>query len=161
MPRFVDRAAAFLTAVCFACVLPPWPRPRRSRRRIFRPPLHHTASGGIINDASSNQFQGTSQPTTGVSVSDRVTGSMGRPCSMQHEHNYATPSISAFALANDGATASAQSASLFRRFLGRGRIIPVDVQAPAASDSTGGRAVPAAQPRSGRDRRRNVFTPAT
>jgi hypothetical protein len=143
MPRFVVRAAAFLTAVCFACVLPALAEAAPiTASDIPDARYTNTASGGITNVADSGKFQGTILPTTGVSVSGSGDGIRGPTLfNASTSNNYSIPSISAFALANDGATASAQSALVyFVAFSGADGIIPVNMQASGGVDSTGGRA---------------------
>ncbi len=82
-------------------------------------------NGGIINDAGSSQGHATGAPSSGLSVSG------GPPLfSSSTSNDYAIPRVSASALANAGATASAQSAlSYFVAFSGADGSVPVSVQA--------------------------------
>ena len=102
----------------------------------------NTVSGGIVNDANSNQFQGTIEPTNGLSVSGSGQGPSGPTLfNVSTSNDYSTPQVSASALANAGATATARSILVyFVAFSGDDGTIPVNIQAFGDVESTGGRA---------------------
>jgi hypothetical protein len=97
--------------------------------------------GGIIN-TSDSQGQSSILPTTGLSVSGSGQGLQGPTLyNASTSNDYTVPSISAFALANAGATATAHSAlEYFVAFSGADGTVPINVQASGGVESTGGRA---------------------
>jgi len=107
------------------------------------PAAHYTntVAGAIINTPDS-QFQGSILPTAGLSIVGAGNGPQGPTAyNASTSNDYTNPRVSAFALANAGATASAQSVlSYFVAFSGADGTVPIGVQASGDVESTGGRA---------------------
>jgi len=144
MPRFFNRAVLmFMTVAGLALFTAHSAKAVPiTQSDIPGPNYTNRLFGGIVNDPSSNQFQGSILPTPGLSMSGSGNGPSGPTLfNASTSNNYSTPSVSAFALANAGATAQAQSyVNYFVAFSGADGTVPVNVQASGGVDSTGGRA---------------------
>jgi hypothetical protein len=144
MPRFFDRSVVLFLALASLALLDSGLAKAVPILQTDMPGAGYTntARGGIINDANSNKFQGTAQPTTGVSVSGSGQGLSGPTLfEASTSNNYSIPSVSAFALANAGATAEAQSGlTYYVAFSGNDGSVLVNIQASGDVNSTGGRA---------------------
>jgi hypothetical protein len=112
--------------------------------QVDMPAAHYTndVGGAIVNDPNSSQHQGSALPSTGLSVSGSGQGLSGPTLfNASTSNDYSIPRVSASALANAGATASAQSiVNYFVAFSGSDGTIPVNIQAFGDVNSTGGRA---------------------
>lgn len=144
IPHFFDRALPLFLALAGLALLDPRLAKAVPILQADMPAAKYTNSvtGSIVNDANSTQFQGTAQPTTGLSVSGSGQGLSGPTLfNVSTSNDYSIPQVSASALANAGATAVAKSIlTYFVAFSGDDGTIPVNIQAFGDAISTGGEA---------------------